>query len=316
MANLTDKITTTGVVTQLEFDTAVDWTLKTTTYTAVSRESIVADTSGGAWTLTLPATPVIGNSVKLIDGGDWSVNNLTVGRNGQTIVGSATDLTVNISGAVDLIFDGTTWQVTAQIGGNGDGVTLAGTDTLTNKTIDLSSNTISGTTAQFNTSLTDDDFTTLTGTETLTNKTLTGVILDGIPTAPTATAGTDTTQVATTAQVRLAIPDVLSAAGTAPVYACRAWVNIQGTGTVAIRGSGNVSSITDNGLGDYTVIFTTAMQDASYAPTLTYTNEVNVAHGVGFIESVFAGSFRVRHFNTTNSANSVDKAIVGVAVFR
>ena len=50
----------------------------------------------------------------------------------------------------------------------------------------------------------------------------------------------------------------------ATAYGCRAWVNFDGTGTVAIRGSGNVSSITDNGTGDYTVNFTTAMPDTSY----------------------------------------------------
>ncbi len=48
-------------------------------------------------------------------------------------------------------------------------------------------------------------------------------------------------------------------------YSCRAWVNFNGTGTVAIRASGNVSSITDNGTGDYTVNFTTAMPDANYS---------------------------------------------------
>ena len=47
-------------------------------------------------------------------------------------------------------------------------------------------------------------------------------------------------------------------------YSCRAWVNFNGTGTVAIRGSGNVSSITDNGTGDYTINFTNAMPDANY----------------------------------------------------
>ena len=52
--------------------------------------------------------------------------------------------------------------------------------------------------------------------------------------------------------------------GTAPLYMCRAWVNFNGTGTVAIRGSANVSSITDNGTGDYTVNFTTALPDANY----------------------------------------------------
>ena len=48
-------------------------------------------------------------------------------------------------------------------------------------------------------------------------------------------------------------------------YKCRAWVNFNGTGTVAIRASGNVSSITDNGTGDYTVNFATAMPDTNYS---------------------------------------------------
>jgi len=48
------------------------------------------------------------------------------------------------------------------------------------------------------------------------------------------------------------------------VYTAKAWVNFNGTGTVAIRASGNVSSITDNGTGNYTVNFTTAMSDANY----------------------------------------------------
>ena len=51
----------------------------------------------------------------------------------------------------------------------------------------------------------------------------------------------------------------------ATAYGCRAWVNFNGTGTVAINASGNVSSITDNGVGDYTVNFTTSMPDANFS---------------------------------------------------
>ena len=51
----------------------------------------------------------------------------------------------------------------------------------------------------------------------------------------------------------------------ATAYGCRAWVNFNGTGTVAIRASGNVSSITDNGVGDYTINFTNAMPDTNYS---------------------------------------------------
>lgn len=54
-------------------------------------------------------------------------------------------------------------------------------------------------------------------------------------------------------------------AGTQTGTLCRAWVNFNGTGTVAIRASFNVSSITDNGTGDYTVNFTNVLPDANYS---------------------------------------------------
>ena len=70
------------------------------------------------------------------------------------------------------VWDGTTWQEVGPALPNA--LTIDGTQTLTNKTIDLASNTITGTTAQFNTALSDADFTTLAGTQTLTNKTISG----------------------------------------------------------------------------------------------------------------------------------------------
>jgi len=75
--------------------------------------------------------------------------------------------------------------------------------------------------------------------------------------------------------------------GTAPVYAARAWVNFNGTGTVAIRASGNVTSITDNGTGDYTVNFTTAMPDANYCISGTgqYDQSGAAANGNAFINA-------------------------------
>lgn len=61
-------------------------------------------------------------------------------------------------------------------------------------------------------------------------------------------------------------PDALStASGSAPSYSARAWVNFNGSGTVAIRASGNVSSITDNSTGNYIVNLTTAMPDVNYS---------------------------------------------------
>lgn len=63
---------------------------------------------------------------------------------------------------------------------------------------------------------------------------------------------------------------------------CKAWVNFNGTGTVAIRASYNVSSITDNGTGNYTVNFTNAMVDTNYSTSVvnTYTYTGTMWHGV------------------------------------
>lgn len=92
-----------------------------------------------------------------------------------------------------------------------------------------------------------------------------------IATTAESQAGTDDSRAITPLKLR----NALNASGTAPIYACRAWVNFNGTGTVAIRASGNVSSITDNGTGDYTVNFTTAMPDANYSASGT-TNGVGI----------------------------------------
>jgi hypothetical protein len=75
-------------------------------------------------------------------------------------------------------------------------------------------------------------------------------------------------------------------------YQCRAWVNFDGTGTVAIRGAGNVSSITDNGTGSYTINLATAMPDTNYG--------VNIAHGTSGAVGRYAG-----YNNTSTSAIAV-----------
>jgi len=58
---------------------------------------------------------------------------------------------------------------------------------------------------------------------------------------------------------------LFSASGSAPVFAPRAWVNFNGDGTISVRASGNVSSVTDQGTGDYTVNFSTAMSDTNFS---------------------------------------------------
>ena len=90
--NITGKLQTKGYYTP------------SANYTAVNGDQILVDTSGGGIgapvTITLPASPAIGNEVHFIDSGsNLSSNNLTIGRNGQPILGSASDLTVSTNGS-------------------------------------------------------------------------------------------------------------------------------------------------------------------------------------------------------------------------
>ena len=98
-------------------------------------------------------------------------------------------------------------------------------------------------------------------------------------------------------------------------YKCRAWVNFNATGTVAIRGSGNVSSITDNGTGDYTVNFTTAMPDVNYSAVASIRNNPGVASGAENIIAMNTNSVRITAEQTNNFA-TYDPTFVCVAIFR
>ncbi len=103
--------------------------------------------------------------------------------------------------------------------------------------------------------------------------------------------------------------------GSAPLYSARAWVNFNGTGTVAIRASGNVSSITDNGTGDYTVNFATAMSDANYSVTGANNWDNGSVNLVFSITNVATSNYRIR---TPYGINNTFYDPVGVfsAVFR
>jgi hypothetical protein len=100
-------------------------------------------------------------------------------------------------------------------------------------------------------------------------------------------------------------------------YKCRAWCNFDGTGTVAIRASGNVSSITDNGTGDYTVNFTNALVDADYAAVVAAGNLVGGTGAVQIPRDAAPTTTTIR-FSTANNAGTglVDAPYVNVAVFR
>lgn len=111
------------------------------------------------------------------------------------------------------------------------------------------------------------------------------------------------------------LPAQLNASGSAPIYACRAWVNFNGTGTVAIRASGNVSSITDNGTGDYTVNFTTAMEDVNYVAVFSGSNtNEGRAWGLGNAAPTTT-TIRLISFGYNGGALS-DTAQSYVAIFR
>ena len=116
----------------------------------------------------------------------------------------------------------------------------------------------------------------------------------------------------------------------ATAYGCRAWVNFNGTGTIAIRASGNVTSITDNGVGNYQVNFTNSMPDTNYAISVFYSNEAfaSIAYptfggpsGVspaGATRATYqqTGSFRIFFTDPTSYVNAIDKETVVAAVFR
>jgi hypothetical protein len=106
-----------------------------------------------------------------------------------------------------------------------------------------------------------------------------------------------------------------------PRFGCRAWVNFNGTGTVAIRASGNVSSITDNGAGDYTVNFTTAMADANYSPVVSYRypfsgdqNSTLSCPANGTAPTTSA--IRMRHANAYGGGSAFDTDYISIAIFR
>ena len=118
---------------------------------------------------------------------------------------------------------------------------------------------------------------------------------------------------------KLAKTDIV-APGDAPMYACRAWVNFDGTTTPpTIRASGNVSSVTRNGVGDYTVNFTTNMPDANYAVvgSAGFNNNAVNPNNTGreiVINSLVVGSVRI---GTPNASGDGSNALmVHVAVFR
>ena len=170
-----------------------------------------------------------------------------------------------------------------------------------------------------------DQSATFAGSATATTLTISGstVPTNGVylPAANTLGFSTNSTQVA-----KIDSSGVLSFnsgyGSVAAVYGCRAWVNFNGTGTVAIRASANVSSITDNGTGDYTINLTTAMPDINYNVIGNASNGTNWTYGPApFISSpslaeVAPTTSAVRLVVGNNSGSFLDAKYVCYAIFR
>ena len=98
-------------------------------------------------------------------------------------------------------------------------------------------------------------------------------------------------------------------------YKARAWVNFNGTGTVAIRAAGNVSSITDGGTGVYTVNFTTAMPDANYAVTTNGCRPGGNGTVIGSAGGTTSGA-DVQCRVSTSMGAAADESVIMVSIFR
>ena len=109
----------------------------------------------------------------------------------------------------------------------------------------------------------------------------------------------------------------LQTAAGVEVYTCRAWVNFNGTGTVAIRASGNVSSITDVNTGQYVVNFTNALVDADYVMAGTagnMTGTTDTGRDIGRNGEWTTTACQIRNTSATSTAG--DDPYVGIAIFR
>ena len=107
-----------------------------------------------------------------------------------------------------------------------------------------------------------------------------------------------------------------TASGSAPSYSARAWVNFNGTGTVAIRESGNVSSITDGGVGLYGINFTTAMEDVNYGANATASRS-DVSTQLESICSFYSYAVgSVSLITQGGTGIDVDTQFVNVSIFR
>ena len=239
--------------------------VKTANYTAANNDGVLTNTTGGAFTVTLPTSPSVGNIVVVVDSfSQWGTNNLTIDPTASIKIANNTagdTLVCDITGiTVTLVYTGATygWNVSAQIGGNsGTAVTLTGTQTLTNKTL----------TAPVLTSPNITTALTLTSASGTSGDVLTSA---GSGNAPTWTTPTSGLSAATQAQMETATSNTVAATPSNTQFhpgVAKVWIMCDAAG--AIQASRNITSITDSGAGLVTVTIATDFSSVNYAIVAT-----------------------------------------------
>lgn len=282
-----------------------------------------SNSASAAWTLTLPATAGTNNYVLTTNGSgvsSWSQVSLTAGVTGTLPTGNGGTGIIDFTAANNAIYSTSASALTAgtlPIAAGGTGGT---TDSQARTNLGL------GTAAVKNTGTTADTIPLLDANGQLLNQRVAASAGWGAVTKSVGISNesgiyfdaSNNSQIVgrngagSIHTIWQYDPVLANLVNGLPAYVCRAWVNFNGTGTPAIRAAGNVTSITDNGIGDYTINFAVAMTDVNYSAVSSTGNSNNFGTQP---EAYNTGSFRLTTRNTGTAALS-DNAYVNVAIFR
>ena len=260
-----------------------------------------------------PATNKVGindttPSVELDVNGSVAITG-TLGVTGNsTFTGDVIASIVKASGSGGLTIDSNGGTDVALFGaGGGSGTTLYGG--------------LNGTTATFSGVIyADDDTTANTPVVSFTGDTNTGIGRSAADTLDLITNGNSRFRIEPTGQIKAVYESQVGTDYNTQLdngYLCRAWVNFDGTGTPAIRASGNVSSITDNGTGNYTVNFTTAMPDVNYSYTSNAAGYECTIPDSG--TPILTSSINIISYfvsGLTGQRTNIDEPTISVGIFR
>lgn len=127
-------------------------------------------------------------------------------------------------------------------------------------------------------------------------------------------AGTNNVTAVTPLKLLAGVKNHLNATGSAPMYACRAWIDFNGTGTPAINASGNFSSITDNGTGNYSLNFTLGMPNSNYAVSEMHNNQAGGQHAASITSRTTSSVTLQFTSDASNSYPAIDPTTVLVSI--